>query len=580
MTSGSSFYSKTITQTYPLNTATFPIYLVSSKITPNGNRGTSTSKYLYYNAIVHKQGKGFLGFLLTNETTALNSTSFIATFSSSSLVVDANNKIFALVPSFIHSQLLGPVGKDLSLKNFTYNCAVIAGQSPRYSCQLKTTTSSDYLKGTTVVSSNDVFDAYGNVTQSTVKVNDPLNITVTTAAYSARSTWIPFAPDFTSVTSTRTGQSPITRRVNFTAYDAKGNLRIKINDPGDPHQINTVYTYNGFGEMLTQTVSAPLSPAPIPEAQSTSVAYDDRGQNVKQKCNALGQCQNFEYDGLGRMTKATDITGLINTYSYDGFGRLTSSTLPTGVVVNKSLVWDVRSGDNSSVSAISTTYYEQASSTGSPTTQIWHDSFGRKKISKTQSFQDTYDATAYDNLGNVSFSALPYFSGATPVLTHYVYDNLNRLTSSTIDGVLSASPTSYVYSTDGSSYAVAITSPQGNSSKVTDATGLVTIATDNGGTLNYSYLSSGQLLSVSMGGVAMVNLSYDLQGNKTQMIDKNAGTVKYTYDAYGRLTDQVNPNNAMDHTSNLTYNKLNQLLSKTIPTATGTISTTYTYNRN
>lgn len=78
-----------------------------------------------------------------------------------------------------------------------------------------------------------------------------------------------------------------------------------------------------------------------------------------------------------------------------------------------------------------------------------------------------------------------------------------------------------------------------------NAIGNLLSATDNGGTINYLYHSSGQPVSIAAVG-ATTTIEYDAYGRQVKLIDPDAGTTKYTYNAFGELASQTNANNYTD----------------------------------
>ncbi|MEO1627573.1 MAG: RHS repeat-associated core domain-containing protein, partial [Bacteroidota bacterium] len=147
----------------------------------------------------------------------------------------------------------------------------------------------------------------------------------------------------------------------------------------------------------------------------------------------------------------------------------------------------------------------------------------------------------------------PYKSGETTFTTTYNYDNYNRRTSE----VNPFGTTTYSYSYSGGKSKITKTNPAGQVSTVeTDASGLKTQATDGGGTLTYTYDSQGLIKEVKLGSTTMVMVTHDVYGNKTQVVDKNAGTLSYGYNAYKELTSETNANG---HTYNMEYNQLGKI---------------------
>lgn len=115
------------------------------------------------------------------------------------------------------------------------------------------------------------------------------------------------------------------------------------------------------------------------------------------------------------------------------------------------------------------------------------------------------------------------------------------------------------YSYSGGNLTTTTTTPSGASSKVTDASGKVISATDNGGTLSYSYYSHGSLKEVTNGSRVLTSNEYDEYGRQTKLTDANAGVSQYVYNAVGQLVSQTNANG---QTSTMTYNIMGQVLTR------------------
>src|SRR5690606_29552690 len=106
-----------------------------------------------------------------------------------------------------------------------------------------------------------------------------------------------------------------------------------------------------------------------------------------------------------------------------------------------------------------------------------------------------------------------------------------------------AGTTSYNYSYSQNQESITITNPDLTVyTQVIDATGKMISASDNGGTLDFAYYSSGLQKEVKIGGITITSMEYDIQGNQTKLIDKNAGEVIYEYNALGELIYQKNAN--------------------------------------
>lgn len=100
------------------------------------------------------------------------------------------------------------------------------------------------------------------------------------------------------------------------SYDALGNKTQMI----DPSMGTWTYTYNGFGDLISQTDA---------KTQTTNITYNKLNR-VTQKSLA-GEVSNWVYDNQARLTSEskTKVGKLISskTYTYDNLSRLKSTTL-------------------------------------------------------------------------------------------------------------------------------------------------------------------------------------------------------------------------------------------------------------
>jgi len=97
-------------------------------------------------------------------------------------------------------------------------------------------------------------------------------------------------------------------------------------------------------------------------------------------------------------------------------------------------------------------------------------------------------------------------------------------------------------------------------------------ATDPGGTIDYTYYSSGQPKAITAGG-ATTRLYYDDAGYQEKLIEPDAGTILYDYNPFGELISQTNANL---HTYKMTYDGLGRITNKTLEGSLDDI-TNYTY---
>ena len=400
-----------------------------------------------------------------------------------------------------------------------------------------------------------VYDAYGNVTQSTTN-NNGLETTTTNTLYGQFGTPIPAKPTTTTTTKTRSGQAAYSLTTTF-GYNAIGQLTQKIDFAGLPQSVTIDYGYNNRGNLTTTTVT----PSGM-TARTTSATFDAKGRFALSASNVLGQSSSAIYDARwGKPLTTTGIDGLTTSYVYDAWGRTTQTTLPEGYAISQSWGWDL---------AYPATYYNLVQHPGKPDVKSWMDVLGREVKKQTEGFGGQWltQTQTYDARGNVATSTQPYLSGETVLTTTTAYDAYNRVSSVNVTG---AGTTNVGYGYAGGNLTVTTTNPAGQvSSKVTDASGQTISATDYGGTLSYVYNSQGNLLSVSSGAAVVASHQYDSYGRQTQLTDQNAGTTTYNYNAAGELTTQTNANG---HTHSMSYDVMGRITTRTGPE--GTTATEY-----
>jgi RHS repeat-associated protein len=102
----------------------------------------------------------------------------------------------------------------------------------------------------------------------------------------------------------------------------------------------------------------------------------------------------------------------------------------------------------------------------------------------------------------------------------------------------------------------------------------LTSATDDGGTITYTYFPDGKAKTITTPGGAVTSMQYaDAARNQTQLVDPSAGTITYTYDSFGRVKTQIDARN-----QSTTYTYLSDGRTDYVVSPEGT--TTYVYNTN
>lgn len=535
ITDGGTFYSIDLgAPFYPVNVIVPVTNAVDRHKMANGIGGQRETTYTYHDARVHRAGKGFLGFTkVTSKDHAMGTLSVQQS--------ELNSSYYVMVPKSSATHL----SSDSTLINTSTLSYVLESAGPkRFWLKTNTQTTHDALSSKTTTTSL-LYDAYANVTKQTITIPD-VHTSVTDTEYGAYPSGIPNKPTLVTVTQTRSGETSFQTKTKLD-YNALGQLTSQIDFYQQSKTVTTSYGYNKLGNQTSATISASGI-----TTRSTGAVYDGKGRYPLQTTNELSQQSTASYDHKwGSPLTITGVDGLTTSYQYDSWGRLKKTTFPEGYHSDVTLHWDV-SGQQR--------FYRQTVTAGQPAVKTWHDVLGREIRTETEGFgtgQWSIQTQSYDAKGNVHTSTEPHYSSESYNTTTHSYDAYNRISSVQHSAF---GTTTYAYGYSGGRPTVTTTSPSGTTSKTTDAAGMLTAATDNGGTLAYTYYSHGALKSVSNGSINLTTSEYDTYGRQTKLIDVNAGTTEYNYDALGQMTWQKNTKG--DETT-LQYNLLGQVTQRT-----------------
>jgi RHS repeat-associated protein len=537
LTDENGFHIRGNLTAYPLNAIQPALYAVSDFKMQDGIGGYNTTQYTYEGTKLHRAGKGFLGF---GKITTNNLATGIKTVAEN----EFNTTYYTAVP---HRNATYLASTNALLSQTINTHVFISPAAKRFWVQTTNILENNACEGRTTTAVN-IYDDFGNVKQSTV--NNGVEAIVTNTIFGAFPAGVLNKPTSTTVSTTRTGQPAHTVSTGF-GYNAIGQLTSKTDFAGLPKSVVTTYEYHPLGYLKKTTVS----PTGL-LARATSSVYDTKGRYPEISTNELGQTSSATYDpNWGKPLTLTGVDGLVTTIEYDAFGREKKTIWPEGYLVTQNYGWDV-SGNS--------VWYSTTSHPGKPDVKAWYDVLGREIKSEKEGFQgqSTTQVKTYDARGNLSTSTDPYKSGEPILTTTTQYDAYNRVFNITNSGPFGTTTIGYAYA--AGKLTTTTTTPSGVSSKTTDASGQVVSATDNGGTLNYTYYSHGGLKEISNGAV-ITSSQYDVHGRQTALTDLNAGTTTYDYDALGQLSSQTNANNK---THTMLYDLLGRNTNRTGPEGT------------
>lgn len=541
MTEPSPTYMRTTVSAHPVNIVQSPLYLVSNFLREN----ELTTRYEYRNMKLHKSGRGQLGFgKITKYSFSTN------LYEDQEFETDATTYIH--MPKYVRFRQNSTV---LQLKTFTNVLQQLnTGNYEKIMYhRVSNTLDDNMMEGRMITNSHEV-DDYGNTTSSTTNING-IETIVTANTFGTYASFIPNRVETSTITTNRLSEPAYSRTTKYE-YNAKGQTTGMYTFFGEPQSVYTQYYYNTTGNQdSTRITASGLTP------RTSASVYDPKGRYVMSSRNTLGQSSTVSaYDvRWAKALSTTGIDGLTTTYEYDAFGRLTHTHLPQGYTVNTIYAWEL---------VFPQIYSITTQHPGKPDVKTWYDRSNRVLQTRTYGLggESINTNTTYDTRGNVQTTTAPYKTGETPLVTTQVYDDFNRVISTS--NTLQTTQYNYAYSggnlTTTTTKVIPSTGNQVNSN-VTDATGKVISATDYGGTLTYNYYSNGQIKNVVMGSHTLVSYEYDAYARRISATDINTGTISTEYDAYGQLTKETNP---LGHATTMIYDDLGRNTQKIGPEGT------------
>ncbi|WP_299390697.1 RHS repeat-associated core domain-containing protein [Pelagibius sp.] len=367
-------------------------------------------------------------------------------------------------------------------------------------------------------------------------------------------------------------QASETRVQAFSYHPTTALLTQQVNEPDTAAiALTTDYTYDGFGNQLSATVSGPDI-----ASRATSATYTPDGRFLETATNALTHSETHATDArFGTVTSLTGPNLLATTWVYDGFGRKTTETRADGTETRWTYELCVAQCPTGGVYLVTAQDFDSGGTASSAKAIQYLDTLNRVFRSETEGFDGTpvYVDTEFTARGEVHRVSKPYFQGtpAQDILwTTYAYDVLGRVTSVTL-------PDGGVESTAYDGLTTTLTNALTQTSvRVENALGELVSATDNlSNVTTYAYDPFGNLTETNAAGV-VTTMTYDVRGLKLTMDDPDMGDWSYDYNALGESISQTD---AKGQVTTMAYDVLGRMTARTDAFGTvDAVTITWTYD--
>ncbi len=301
-------------------------------------------------------------------------------------------------------------------------------------------------------------------------------------------------------------------------YDATtGRLTTKKTHWGTDMELEHKYEADVFGN----TVSVKTDPSgeyPVVE----TIGYDATGRFITSKISGGGlYVDSMECDIWGNIVRQTSnySSSPCCTYKYDGWGKMTEVKSGAQTVSYKS-EWEGSEG-----------YKTTETTSGMSPNTSYFDKSGRvyKQTGKGPKGINVSEETEYDVKGRVKSKIQQY--GGRAVTETFEYDDRDRTTSHTTSG---CEKETFTYGAN----LVKSTKGDFSSTKYFDELGRTIRIEEPENAIFYTYGSNRELSKVSAGSNE-IEIEYDAAGNRTLLLDSNAGETVYEYGRDGLLRSKT-----------------------------------------
>ena len=308
-------------------------------------------------------------------------------------------------------------------------------------------------------------------------------------------------------------------RERSMSYDEKGNITSETENG----IVRRYMDYDVYGNYQT------LQYGDGTDMRTEKYTYTPNGRHIESKTNALGEKTTYNWDEVKDQLKyETDAYRRNTRYYYDEFGVCINTIRPDGVLVSTKKLWAEEGNPYGAAYCV----VERESGKGNVTT--WFTSDGREVCGEQYGLngKKVYVVKEYNNDGTVSRVSMPSYEQTPSVWAEqYTYDDFGRpVKILTAEGEMQFS------------YNRLCTTMTLNGDKVVKVMtpeGWIESVNTNGKSVRYSYYPTGEMMTATPEGGALVYMEYDKQGNRTQVSEADGGTVKKVFNAFGEIAEST-----------------------------------------
>ena len=545
-----------------------PILALKADTVFNINGKPVITNYSYHNALVHRDGHGFLGFekIITRNYIGNNIVSKqIQEFEMSTMGENCLTLPYCVKQYQGENQLV----KERYLSYKKYSCAsnnkvvlplLSADQEVVYDFDKINVPMKNVIVINSYKSDSYAKNLYDDVVQLTltkkgydkdITINDPTKCLYCEETYVSYNDdvrkWVVNRPEKV-MNCVYDKNGDLVGNIMLFEYDRENpfevvrELRVpNLMDMNDSLSLDVKYKYDKVGNIIEQTISSPS----LECEKVLKYEYGDKYQyRYKTKTlDEMGRMITCEYDGdYGVLMSTTDCNGFSTSVTKDPIGIRDAVVMPDGMKVMKQLCWS----RNNKYAPDNATFYIWEKSLGKAETMVFYHKTGAEL--RTVSFDINGNAVFvdkfYDDYGNLKQESLPYYESQDEMFVSNVYDEYNRLIA---EDYPDGRHINYMY--DGNEvHTICVTADakERHRKDTYNIKGWLVETKDNvGNRIGYEYYCDGKIKCAQIGD-SRVAVTYDNCRNRSSLYDPNFGLVSYKNDALGNVLKIVNSQSVVE----------------------------------
>lgn len=544
-----------------------PMLALKADTSFNVNGKPIVIKYSYHNALIHKKGRGFIGFekivtrnyvdgflmhkqIQESELSQMGENCMLVPFCTK--IYHGENKL--IKESYYEYRKFSCVSNDK-----IFMPLLIREHDVDYDLDNETKVNKNTVINNTYKSDLSIKDTYENyvaLIASQTGYDDDNYIKQPMDCHYWEEFFVTFDNDVDNWILNRPKE--ITKTVNdkdggcigsmlLLEYDKKVPTRIvkETNVPNlkadfnDSLLVVKEYKYDKFGHIVEQSMSSlSLEYKKIRKYEYGNV-YQYRYQT--KMTDELGREIMYKYnDDFGFLTSSIDYNNYVTYMNSDPLGVFNESILADGIKRIEVLRW----AKNDKHSPQDALYYSWKKNTGEAETMVFYHKTGAelREVTFDIDGKAVYVDKYYDDYGNLTKETHPYYQNDNVYYVSKTYDEYNRLTRTSYPN---GTVVNYKY--DGKTVckeSVVNDAAKRYEKSVYNVMGWIVNVIDNGNNeIRYEYYCDGSVKSAQIGDnkLTRIEVAYDNLRNKKSLRDPNIGLMSYKNDAMGNVVKVVTP---------------------------------------